>query len=53
MLDVKLKLVLKLASAARIEQVARLQREVLADVGDDFIHLVEHIAGTADCERFI
>ena len=31
----------------RIEQVARLQRKVLADVGDDFIHLVEHVAGAS------
>ena len=30
-----------------IEQVARLEREVLADVGDDFIYLVEHIARAA------
>ena len=31
----------------RIEQVACLQREVLADVRDNLIHLVEHIARTA------
>lgn len=30
-----------------IEQVARLEREVLADIGDDFIYLVEHIARAA------
>ena len=31
----------------RIEQVSRLQREVLTDVRDNLIHLVEHIARTA------
>ena len=31
----------------RIEQVSCLERKILADVGDDFIHLVEHIARTA------
>ena len=30
-----------------IEQVARLEREVLTDVGDDFIYLVEHITRAA------
>ena len=30
-----------------IEQVASLEREVLADVGDDFIYFVEHIARAA------
>ena len=32
---------------AGIEQVARLQREELRDVGDDLINGVEHIRGTA------
>ena len=31
----------------RIEQISSLERKILADVGDDFIHLVEHIARTA------
>ncbi len=33
--------------SAGIEQVARLQREELRDVGDDLINGVEHIRGTA------
>lgn len=32
--------------ATRIEQVTRLQREILTDVRDNFVHLVEHVTGT-------
>ena len=37
--------------ATRIEQIARLQRKVLTDVGDNLIYLVEHIARTAFLHR--
>ena len=37
--------------SACIEQVARLQREILGDVAHQFVNLVEHIARTAFLHR--